>query len=337
MVKLAIIVPTFGNPIPKLNRCLYHIRMSTSVPVIVHDDATPNENEVAEQRRMCTYYGVEYGRRDSWGYMAENYHDGCVKAWNLWDPDVFVIIQDDFFITPRWFKCLEYFWEKNWSLSVGSAGFRFAEAWELVSSGIIERDSQFWEVDWVENEVFGSDIKWNLEVVREGIESGRIQTKSYPPNDTFEKLAQVECPPDRFPLNGCRGLHGTTNAHMSVRVEVFFKVGGMKGLPLYIFDLEFGWKIWEAGFWNIEIPGPIGLHYAGASSKCAASIGLLNNEEPEFAPHMWPRKEAKEAFKVRWGSDDQLVVERKFLEEYVFPFDKSGVELDYLAIEKDKV
>ena len=79
-------------------------------------------------------FDAEYRTRSHWGHMSANYHDGCVEAYKLWKPDVFVILQDDFVITPRWFNCLQHFWDKNWDKPVGSAGFRFAEAWEEEST-----------------------------------------------------------------------------------------------------------------------------------------------------------------------------------------------------------
>ena len=55
MVKLAVIVPTFGEPDPKLICTLDHIRKAVpeDTPILVHDDATPWEDVVAKQCQIC--------------------------------------------------------------------------------------------------------------------------------------------------------------------------------------------------------------------------------------------------------------------------------------------
>ena len=271
MKKFGLAIPTLSQP--EMVKCLLEslykfCHCLDELDIVVSNDPNPNRDARNELKKICGDFKVRYVELPKWGWAVAS-TDNAIKNC---DAEIVGYLNDDMVISENSIETMIEFWERNKAFKLGAVGWMIINAWELVASGILKKEEDFYPPTWNNGKIIRNDL---IEKIRA---SGRL-----PEFDYFEK-PMISIPP--------------TGWAFSIRKDVFSKIGGLgKGGVIE----ACGMAIWEAGYLVVNIQTPPLLHAQGEASRAMgrSKDGCFGNYEVQ---NMMARNPgAKEDYIKRWG------------------------------------
>lgn len=139
MKKWAVIISTYGHSKFRLTKTIESIVNGTKIPYDLWvRGASEDYWQQCEQREVANNFGVNFMESARWRHWELANSVKTVKN------PMIAFVKDDIIFPEGWLEAIDYFWENNPIIPIGSVGTVFLEAWELVNAGILESEDEMW-------------------------------------------------------------------------------------------------------------------------------------------------------------------------------------------------
>jgi len=288
MNKWGIVVCTYGNSEQRLTKLLESLK-AASLPydLWVRGSVHTYQQELI-QREICEQFGGQYMESAQWRVYES------ARAVRVVQNPFIAILKDDLVMGESWLDAMDFFWENN--ERVGSVGWNYIQASELVEAGVWSHEDDFWEGKMPE--IDRQQLLYKIPFDRQIVDS-RV------PVD-FPTFTDAPCP-----------MAWTLRREDFVRFDGFRMVGPGDNSCMYA-DL-----CWDHGLVCVNIPFPVLFHRREASTReYCKDHGI---PDLGYEPKIWMKADLEEEYKQRWGVESFWWRRCYTTEKYVRPLMMSGL------------
>jgi len=266
MEKWGIVLCTYGNSEQRLTKLLesLHQQGEGGIPfdLWIRGSVLTYQQELAH-REIAERYGAEYMESARWRVYEP------ARAIRIVQNPYIAILKDDIVMGKHWLEAMDFFWENN--ERVGSVGWGYIQAEELVAAGIWEEEDDFWT-----KPIPSLSRKEILELIP--IEKRSVDYRA--PVDT-PTLTDAPCP-----------MAWTLRREDFVRLNGFVMVGPGDNSCMYA-DL-----CWDHGLICVNIPFPPLFHRRETSTREYCRDRNIPNLGHD--PGIWRKPHLEEEYCKRW-------------------------------------